>query len=108
MIGNWFRKAPEKKKYKPVAGNRKAPVRDSSEPVQASYQASENDTKQEQIDGKLDNLNQYLGKLKVQAKDIGDEITYQNNLLEALDNDMDRVNDKMTDQNEDLNTILRK
>merc|ERR1712060_622475 len=96
------------KKYKGIAGKEKAPVMKSSAPVQATYQASENDTKQEQIDGKLDNLNQYLGKLHVQAKDIGDEITYQNNLLEALDNDMDRVNDKMADQNEDLNIILRK
>lgn len=107
MIGNWFRKAPEKKKYKGVSVKEPAKS-ESKEPVQEAYQVGDSDTKQEQIDGKLDNLNQYLGKLKIQAKDIGDEIDYQNNMLKSLDDNIDRVNNKMGDQNQDLNLILGK
>merc|ERR1719492_179913 len=122
MIRNWFRKDPEKKKYKGFEKkklskkeerkqeedrkNNRSAMREADSKA-TGYQVKESDSKQEQIDGLLDNLQGHLGKLNLQAKDIGREIDEQNDMLEQLDNHMEVVNDKMTKQSHDVNKMLK-
>merc|ERR1719461_2541432 len=109
MIKNWFKKNPEKKNYKgmKIDSNKESSARSKMEIAEAekranAYQIKEGDSKQDQIDGLLDNLGGHLDKLKIQAHDIGNELDDHNQMLEQLDDKLDTVNDGVTKQSNQL------
>merc|ERR1712176_564022 len=95
------------KSSKQSDGKTKQAIKEAERQANA-YQIKEGDSKQDQIDGLLDNLGGHLDKLKIQAIDIGNELDDHNNMLGQLDEQMEKVNDGVTKQSNQLQRILKK